>query len=112
MPHIETFQITSNEGETGAVVGELIGTDLQNIEKAGWDANTGTEVPGLPSPIPEKGMEQSLQINLPGPPPVPHALLYIWLRGDSTGRLTSVHDLRHPSDPTPRSVNKPRAVLG
>jgi hypothetical protein len=99
MPRIETFQITSNEGETGALVGELIGTDLQNIQKVGWDANTGTDVPGLPSPIPEKGMEQSLQINLPGPPPAPQAPLYIWLRGDSTGRLTSAHDLRHPSDP-------------
>jgi hypothetical protein len=58
----------------------------------GWYANIGSEVPDLPSPIPGRGMEQSLRIKIPGPSPVPHAPLYIWLRGDSAGRLTNVHD--------------------
>jgi hypothetical protein len=92
MPHIDTFQITNNDTDTGTYVGELDGTDLQNIEKVGWYANAGSDVPDLPSPIPGRGMEQSLRIKIPGPSPVPHAPLYIWLRGDNAGRLTNVHD--------------------
>jgi hypothetical protein len=92
MPHIDTFQITNNDTDAAIFAGELTGTDLQNIEKVGWYANIGSEVPDLPSPIPGRGMEQSLRIKIPGPSPVPHAPLYIWLRGDSAGRLTNVHD--------------------
>ena len=38
------------------------------IEKVGWDQTNGSEMPGLPSPIPGQGQKQSLHVNLPDPP--------------------------------------------
>jgi hypothetical protein len=73
-------------------VGELTGTDLQNIAKVGWDSSNGSAVVDLPSPVPGGGMQQSLKVTLPAAEPAPHSPLYIWLRGDQNGRLTSIHD--------------------
>ncbi|MGA8595211.1 MAG: hypothetical protein WB676_10760 [Bryobacteraceae bacterium] len=91
-PRIDSFQVTSSEAATSTYVGELIGTDLQNIEKIGWDGSNGSVVTDLPSPIPGAGMQQSLKVKLPAAEPSPHAPLYIWLRGDQEGRLTTIHD--------------------
>jgi len=68
---------------------QLTGLNLEMIQKVGWDATTGTAVPGLPSPIPGQGQQQSLLINLPDPPN-PKATLYIWLHGEPTGRATTI----------------------
>ena len=76
----------------GTFIGQLTGTDLQNIEKVGWTGTDGVAVTDLPWPIPGAGMQQSLKIMLPGAEPMPHAPLYIWLRGDQQGRLTAIHD--------------------
>jgi hypothetical protein len=70
--------------------GNLTGIDLQIIEKTGWDATTGYPVQGIPTPIPGSSEEQSLKVELPWPPPSPHAPIYVWLRGETTGRLTNV----------------------
>jgi hypothetical protein len=91
-PHVDSFQVISSETEAGVYLGELVGTDLQNIEKIGWDANNGFVVTDLPSPIPGAGMKQSLNIKLPAAEPMPHAPLYLWLRGDQQGRATNIHD--------------------
>jgi hypothetical protein len=91
-PRIDSFQIVSSEDATSTYVGQLIGTDLQNIEKIGWDSSNASVVTDLPSPIPGAGMQQSLKVKLPAAEPSPHAPLYLWLRGDQQGRLTTIHD--------------------
>jgi hypothetical protein len=68
---------------------ELRGMNLEMIEKAGWDENVGVPVPGLPTPLPGQGQQQSLIVNLPDPPGS-KAPLYIWLRGESVGRATTI----------------------
>jgi hypothetical protein len=59
------------------------------IEKTGWDAKTGFPVQGIPTPVPGSPQEQTLEVALPWPPPSPHAPVYVWLRGESEGRLTN-----------------------
>jgi len=78
--------------QNGQYVAILTGMDLQNIAQVGWDAVHGTLVVDLPAPIPGQGLKQSLHVTLPAPAPAEHAPLYIWLRGDTTGRLTNTHD--------------------
>jgi hypothetical protein len=91
-PHVDSFRIISGETATLTYVAELIGTDLQNIAQVGWDANNGNPVSDLPAPIPGAGVQQSLSVAMPAAQPSPHAPLYVWLRGDQQGRLTSIHD--------------------
>lgn len=91
-PHVDSFQVISSEMDAGVYSAELVGTDLQNIEKIGWDADNGTPVTDLPSPIPGAGMKQSLKVKLTAMEPAPHAPLYLWLRGDQHGRPTTIHD--------------------
>jgi len=67
----------------------LTGSNLEMIAKVGWDQNTGIDVQDLPVPIPGQGQQQSLSVPLPDPPN-PRAPLFIWLRGESTGRLTTI----------------------
>jgi len=68
---------------------QITGSNLEMIGKVGWDANRGIDVPGLPVPIPGQGQQQSLALNLPDPPN-PSAPLFVWLRGENTGRLTTI----------------------
>ena len=85
LPRIDSFQAAINPS-TGY---QLTGSNLEMIGKVGWDPNTGIDVPGLPVPIPGQGQQQSLNITLPDPP-TPRAPLFLWLRGESTGRLTTI----------------------
>jgi hypothetical protein len=78
--------------QNGQYVAILTGTDLQNIAQVGWDASHGTVVVDLPAPIQGQGLKQSLHVTLPAPEPAAHSPLYIWLRGDTAGRLTNIHD--------------------
>jgi hypothetical protein len=91
LPRIEKFGLTEDKLSSTLYVGNLTGIDLQIIEKTGWDAKTGYPVQGIPTPIPGSiTQEQTLKVELPWPPPSPHAPIYVWLRGETTGRLTDV----------------------
>ncbi|MGO8792574.1 MAG: hypothetical protein ACLQVL_35020 [Terriglobia bacterium] len=91
LPRIEKFALTEEKLSPTLYVGNLTGIDLQIIEKTGWDAKTGYPVQGIPTPIPgSTTQEQTLKVELPWPPPSPHAPIYVWLRGETTGRLTDV----------------------
>jgi hypothetical protein len=59
------------------------------IEKMGWDDSSELDVSGLPAPLPGPGLKQSIQVNLPDPP-APGTVLYVWLRGDTKGRSTTI----------------------
>ncbi len=88
LPRIAKFALTDDKLGSNLFAGKLTGADLQIIEKTGWDAKTGYAVQGIPTPVPDNSQEQSLKVELPWPPPSPHAPIYVWLRGETTGRLT------------------------
>ncbi|MGD1072643.1 MAG: hypothetical protein ABSB15_21160 [Bryobacteraceae bacterium] len=89
LPKIESFQLTGDKAEGNAFYGALKGRYLEGIEKVGWDANTGTPVEAIPAPIAGGGSAQILRVAVPWPAPAPHAPLYIWLRGEQSGRATT-----------------------
>lgn len=89
LPKIDSFQLTGDKAEGDAFYGELKGQGLEAIEKVGWDSITGTPVQAIPAPIAGGGSGQVLRIAVPWPAPAPHAPLYIWLRGEETGRETT-----------------------
>jgi hypothetical protein len=90
LPRIEKFALSEEKLSSTLYAGNLTGIDLQIIEKTGWDAKTGFPVQGIPTPVPGSPQEQTLKVELPWPPPSPHAPIYVWLRGETTGRLTDV----------------------
>jgi hypothetical protein len=89
LPRIESFSITDQKAGENTWLGLLKGQDLDTIERVGWDPATGTPVTAIPTPLPG-GEGATLQVAVPWPAPAPHAPLYIWLRGESEGRITSV----------------------
>ena len=108
LPQIDDFKLddprlNGKDGAPGTHVGLLTGRNLEMIEKVGWDQTNGTDVAGLPSPIPGQGQKQSLRVNLPDPP-TPHAAIYLWLRGEKSGRITTVTNsappINNPQQPT------------
>ncbi len=88
LPRIEKFLLTDEKDRGRLYLGSLTGQELQTIEKTGWDAKNGYPVQGFPTPVAGDPQEQSLQIELPWPPPFPRAPLYVWLRGETEGRVT------------------------
>jgi hypothetical protein len=88
LPHIEKFLLTDEKEGGHLYIGSLTGQELQTIEKTGWDGKTGYPVQGIPTPVAGDPQEQTLKIELPWPPPFPRAPLYVWLRGESEGRIT------------------------
>ena len=88
-PQIDSFQITNQKASETSYVASLEGRDLEGITKVGWDAQTGTPVDSIPMPVAGPGNKESLRLAVPWPAPTPHASLYIWLRGEDRGRLTS-----------------------
>lgn len=89
VPKIDSFQLTDQKTGDGLYMALLQGQDLERIAKAGWDDQTGTPVTAIPAPMDGPGDKESLKIALPWPAPAPHAPLYVWLRGEDKGRLTS-----------------------
>ena len=92
VPRLDRFTLTSEKSGEASYVGTVEGHDLDVIEKVGWDPDNGLPVDAIPTPVPGEHPSQSLRVVLPWPAPAPHAPLYIWLRGESTGRKTSVTD--------------------
>ena len=68
----------------------LEGHDLDVIDKTGWDAEHGVPVQAIPTPESSDPAGQTLRVVLPWPAPAPHAPLYVWLRGETVGRKTTV----------------------
>jgi hypothetical protein len=89
LPRIAGFTLT-NEQKPGGFIGEIQGWDLETIARTGWDSAVGMDVTDLPRPIAGEGAKQALRIAMPWPSPMPKAALYIWLRGETSGRATAV----------------------
>jgi hypothetical protein len=90
MPAIESFRLTEESAGEGMFWGVLTGRDLVLIEKTGWDEANGQPVTEIPAAIVGQGSQQSLRVRMPWPSPTPHAPLFVWLRGESEGRVTTV----------------------
>jgi len=90
VPRLDRFTLTSEKAGDASYIGSVDGHDLDVIEKVGWDPANGVPVDAIPTPIPGEHPSQNLRVALPWPAPAPHAPLYIWLRGESQGRKTSV----------------------
>jgi hypothetical protein len=93
VPRIASFDLDTNKSPADSPSGQqafqLTGTNLEMIAKLGWDANTGVDVAGLPTPLPGQGQQQSLSVSLPVPP-APHAPLFVWLRNEKSARQTTI----------------------
>jgi hypothetical protein len=89
VPKLEEFTLTPEQIAPDTFAGVLKGRDLDLVEKTGWDAEHGVKVDAIPVPFPGEAGIQTLRVALPWPSPAPHAPLYIWLRGESTGRRTT-----------------------
>ena len=90
LPQITKFSLSNQKLGDALYEGTLEGRDLQMIEQTGWSPDTGYPVQGIPTPVPGSSQEQTLKIEMPWPPPGPHAPIYVWLRGENTGRLTEM----------------------
>ncbi len=77
---------------------EITGDNLEMIGQLSWDQNLGVDVTGLPAAIPGQGQRQSLLVNLPDAP-LAGAPLYLWLRGETAARLTTI--TLNPPPPAP-----------
>ena len=100
VPQVDSFRIADGPPVNGMRQYELIGQNLEMIEKMGWDDDNGLEVSGLPTPLPGPGLKQSIGINLPDPLS-PDTMLHVWLRGDTRGRNTIVKAPELPADTLP-----------
>ncbi len=94
VPRIDSIRIdpvksSGSQAQGGFRDYVLVGRNLEMIEKVGWNSEEGVDVPSLPAPVPGQGQIQSLHVNLPDRPK-PASPLFIWLRGDSEGRATTV----------------------
>lgn len=87
VPTVDEFDLSPD-----VILGELratiVGRKLETIAKAGWLPDQGLSVSDLPQPLSDG--RQRLQVHVTVPPS-PDAALYIWLRGDSKPRVTTVH---------------------
>jgi hypothetical protein len=89
LPRIERFEFADERAGEFLYYATLHGADLDTIAKAGWSAEEGHSVAGLPTPDAAQPGRQTLRIVLPWPAPSPRAPLYIFLRGEGTGRRTN-----------------------
>ena len=90
LPKVELLTLTNEKSGQTNYAGVLKGSNLDIVEKVGWDAQTGVAVDAIPTPVPGEVGKQTLRIALPWPAPEPHAPLYVWLRDEQQGRQTSV----------------------
>ncbi|MGH9414307.1 MAG: hypothetical protein ACRD0Y_11290 [Terriglobales bacterium] len=90
LPHIHSLTLSNQAPAPAEFSGILSGDNLQLIAKTGWNATAGVPVTSVPMRISPKSPTQTLTIVMPWPPPAPHAHLYIWLRGETNGRATTV----------------------
>lgn len=86
-PRIEMFWMTDEKAGGGNFLGILSGSDLELIERTGWDATKGLPVETMPVTGAGSGLQQTMKVAMPWPSPTPRAPIYVWLRGESQGRL-------------------------
>lgn len=110
VPQIDSFTVSADPAQNGTRQYQLTGTNLEMMDKLGWDGAHAVAVSGLPAPLPGPGLKQSIEIALPDPPG-PDTKLYVWLRGDQQGRATTVKAPALPAPPpAPAPAEQPGAA--
>jgi hypothetical protein len=89
IPRILSLTPTNASSAVGLHSFDVTGYNLEMIGQLSWDQNIGIDVTTLPAAIPGLGQRQTLTVNLPDIP-VAGAQLYVWLRGETSSRLTTV----------------------
>jgi hypothetical protein len=89
LPRIDSLTLPDPASAQSTRQYQLIGENLELIEKIGWNNSTGLPISELPTPLPGPGLKQSIPVNLPDPPSQ-DPRLYVWMRGDQQGRETSI----------------------
>jgi len=89
-PRLRQFTLTDEQTGPATYAGVLKGSDLDVIEKTGWDEDHGVPVASVPQPVAGEASAETLRIGLPWPAPAPHAPLYVWFRGEDKGRKTTL----------------------
>ena len=84
----EVYQ--AGDGPGVVVIHEVPGLHPGGIAFGRGLPDAGYPVQGIPTPVSGSPQEQTLKIEMPWPPPSPGAPIYIWLRGENTGRLTAI----------------------
>jgi hypothetical protein len=112
VPQIDDFKLTQEQAAPGTHVAVLTGRNLEMIERLGWDQTNGAEISGLPVPIPGQGQKQYLRVSLPNPSD-PQSTIYVWLRGEKTGRATTVRNSAPAltTSPTVNAIEPPHASM-
>ena len=82
--------MTSEKLGDGIYAAILRGEGLETIAAAGWDSERSLPVPGIPTPLAGRARKQSLRIAVPWPSPEPRAPIFVWLRGETAARPTTV----------------------
>jgi hypothetical protein len=90
IPIIQSLEIAAANPVQTQVEATLVGQNLETIGKLGWSADNGVAVTSLPLAVSGGGAQQTLSAVVPVPP-TPDATLYVWLRGESQARITTVH---------------------
>lgn len=107
LPSVDSFNADGKSPDAATETYTLTGRNLEMIDKVGWDQTDPVGSSNLPAALPGQGQEQSLTVNLPDPP-APHAMLFVWLRGDNAGRATNVFA---PQNAAANAANQPRTNL-
>lgn len=89
VPRIDSFTVSANLPQNGMRRYQLVGENLEMIERLGWDDSHSTAVSDLPKPLSGPGLKQSIEIDL-ADPPTAESKLYVWLRGDQQGRAAAI----------------------
>lgn len=88
VPAIDHFTLDATSPSDPAAT--LIGEHLETIAQVGWSPQKGVAIGNLPQPMSDNPQKQRLDFHLP-PPPAPDSVIYLWLRGDSKPRITTIH---------------------
>jgi hypothetical protein len=97
-PQIDSLTVSAAQPQNGMRQYQLIGQNLEMIQKLGWDQASLVDVSNLPTPLPGPGLKQSVEVNLPDPAN-PEAVLLVWLRGDKQARESTVKTPAMPPSP-------------
>jgi hypothetical protein len=110
LPSVDSFNADGKSSDAAVGTYTLTGRNLEMIDKIGWDETNPVGSTDLPSALPGQGQEQSLTVNLPESP-APHAMLFVWLRGDTAGRATNVFAPQSAPKAPANAANQPRTNL-
>ncbi len=89
LPKLEALQLSDEAMGENRFAATLMGEDLEAIAAVGWDPDAPVPVNAIPRPRDGDSRKQELRVALPWPSPTPRAPIFIWLRDETEGRLTS-----------------------